>query len=120
MNRLILCIAIVLFNLLGCASAPQATEENYVKKLDSFLNQPVGKVIEKFGIPASEYIVDSTTKLIQYKRSSGTYYQQIYGVTTPITFKCETTFTVKNSIVSSYKYEGNSCRSEDEQAQESK
>ena len=54
--------------LCGCAS-----EKKYNRELDSFLDQPVGKVEAKFGKPSAAKIIDDSSRVITYTKVDQSY-----------------------------------------------
>ena len=61
--------------LCGCAS-----EKKYNRELDSFLDQPVGKVEAKFGKPSAAKIIDDSSRVITYTKVDQSYVPSEYYI----------------------------------------
>lgn len=91
---------LLLFLLLsGCA-----TSEGYNRMLNTWLDSDKQNLIETWGVPTSTYKLNDHIEYFSYLRTSvssldGTVYN----------LKCETTFTIKDNKVASWKYNGNNC-----------
>ena len=119
--------------LCGCAS-----EKKYNRELDSFLDQPVGKVEAKFGKPSAAKIIDDSSRVITYTKVDQSYVPSeyyIYGNTfvpgqevvySPFTgdydfypfeqsfgytveYVCQPSFLVEDGIVRAWRWKGNNC-----------
>lgn len=83
----------------GCA-----TSEGYNRILNTWLNSDKQNLIETWGVPTSTYKLNEHVEYISYLKTSISYINgNIYN------WKCETTFTIKDNKVTSWKYNGNSC-----------
>lgn len=99
MKKIILLMCVI---LTSCA-----TEEKYNAKLNTWLNSPKEDLVLSWGVPSATYSVNKKTELITYKRSSiSSYNGNIYN------WNCDTTFTITDGIITNWKWEGNSCRSD--------
>lgn len=115
---------IIFLLLIGCA-----TTENFENMLKTWVGASEGELIRKWGIPTNTYTLEAT-KFIEYYQSRGVYIPptrpsyntSVIGntiYTTPvggspggyIEYECKVTFELQNSIVSSWSYEGNDCKS---------
>ena len=86
----------------GCA-----TSEKYNQKLNTWLESPKDDLIMSWGIPDDSYTLDNGKELITYKRSNTSYYNG-----TSYHYYCNTTFTIENSNIVDWKWEGNNCVSD--------
>lgn len=102
--RNILCIMLIVL-LSGCA-----TEAGYQKIVNSWMGSDKHDLIEKWGVPTNNYKEDEHTEYFSYVEtsvssdSSGNIYN----------WKCDTTFTITDDKVTSWKYNGNKCRACDD------
>jgi hypothetical protein len=100
-------ITFISFLLTSCA-----TEQNYKKVLDSWMNNPENQLVSRWGAPSSSYTASNGDRILTYSSEKNASTSSI----TPgsfITFRCKTSFTIdgKTNYVKSYSYEGNNCRS---------
>jgi len=121
-------VIIGLFSLAGCNTT--ATTQNYEAILATYVGASESQLIEALGPPDQVYISGSS-KYLTYIRSSDTYvpgtsptYQtQIIGNTAYTTgygglpaaivnYNCKTTFTIRNSSIVDWRWEGNNCIAE--------
>ena len=105
------------------------TTANYKKILDSWVGSPESALISSWGPPNSVYESDDT-KYLTYSRSDYGYipgvaprYQTTYIGNTAYTNSvggysgyvynnnCSTTFTVTNKTITTWRFQGNDCRS---------
>lgn len=110
--------------LSGCA-----TTEKYEKGLKTLVGKQESQLVSMWGLPTGMYEADGI-RYLTYTQSETNYIAGTPGKTTttyylgrPITNttvgtqgysytnSCSTTFTVINKIISSYRFEGNACRS---------
>jgi hypothetical protein len=110
--------------LIGCA-----TTANYEKLLNSWMGVSENFLISSWGPPNSFYETGGT-KYLTYAKSSFGYvpgvapsYQTTFIGNTAYTTQvggysgfayssnCSTTFTIANGVITSWRYEGNACRS---------
>jgi len=127
-------VIIGLFSLAGCNTT--ATTQNYEAILATYVGASESQLIEALGPPDQVYISGSS-KYLTYIRSSDTYvpgtsptYQtQIIGNTAYTTgygglpaaivnHNCKTTFTIRNSSIVDWRWEGNNCIAEKPEAAE--
>ena len=88
-----------LFLLLGCA-----TSEGYNRRLNTWLDSDKQNLIETWGVPTSTYKLNDHIEYLSYLRTSiSSINGDIYN------WKFETTFTVEDNKITSWKYTGNSC-----------
>lgn len=116
-------ISASLFVLVSCAST-----EKYEAKLNTWIGKTEDSLVTSWGIPENSYQVNENKKLISYSRAQSVFipgtaptyqtnfigntaYTNSYGGSNSQTlhFSCNTTFTIENSIISSYTYKGNDC-----------
>ena len=108
-----------------------ATREKYKKKLESWVGSKEKELVQSWGPPDSVYQLSNSEKMLTYTRSrvvtrpgtdpsyrtkmdvDGTVHTKPYGGRPPRTVirHCKTIFTVKNEIISHWKFDGNSCKS---------
>lgn len=91
---------IFLFVLLsGCA-----TSEGYNRILNTWLDSDKQNLIETWGVPTNTYRLNDHIEYLSYLRTSiSSVDGNIYN------WKCETTFTVEDNKITSWKYNGNNC-----------
>ena len=96
---------LMLFLLSGCV-----TEAGYQKIVNSWMGSNKLNLIDSWGVPTSSYKVDDSTEYFSYVETSisSDSYGNIYN------YKCQTTFTITDDVVTSWKYEGNKCRACDD------
>ena len=122
MNQFIKKLSLTLLVILGLSAC--ATTENYEAILSSWVGSSEEQLISRWGAPDSVYNVSENHKLLTYTDSAsytlpGTSTTQIIGNTLKTTTSpaktinrhCKTTFSVKDGIVKSWTWEGNSCKS---------
>ena len=108
----------------GCA-----TTANYEKILNSWTGSNESSLVSSWGPPTRVYESDDVRYLTYSKSNSGYVpgvapsYQTTYvgntAYTTPVggysgfayNNNCTTTFTITNKVITSWRYEGNACRS---------
>jgi len=126
--RKALVIGIIGFGLLaGCL----ATEQKYVQVLDTWKGESEQELVASWGVPDSVYQSSSSKpKYLTYNyRKTGyvpgisptyqtsiignTAYTTAYGGSSGYSYNnnCKTTFTIVGSTITSWRYEGNACRS---------
>lgn len=99
MKEYIICLMILLLS--GCA-----TESGYKRIVDSWMGSSKDNLIDTWGVPTNNYKADKHTEYFSYidtsisSDGSGNIYN----------WKCETTFTITDDVVTSWKYKGNKCR----------
>ena len=117
-------LAIGVLILSGCA-----TTKGYEQMLQTWVGSSESNLVAAWGIPDGVYQMNAYEKVITYQRGGTTYlpgsapsYQTTYygntATTRPvggspgyvISQSCKTDFVVTNGIVSSWRWEGNSCR----------
>ena len=110
--------------LTGCA-----TTANYEKSLNSWVGASESSLVDQWGPPSSVY-ESSGVKYLTYNKSRSGYvpgvapsYQTTYVGNTAYTSavggsagygftnSCTTTFSIRNNVISSWRWEGNACRS---------
>ena len=96
---------LMLFLLSACA-----TETGYQKVVDSWMGSSKINLINTWGIPTNNYKADEHTEYFSYVETSISTdsYGNIYN------WKCQTTFTITDDVVTSWKYEGYKCRACDD------
>lgn len=86
-------------------------ERRYNAELNTFLNQPKEVLLMKWGMPNRTFKAKGNTELYVYKKyRKQTEYEKsmdIYGLYPE--YRCDTTFTVQNGIVTNWSWEGNDC-----------
>lgn len=130
-----LIILLVLVSLVGCHGHKQRKRENRMTKvMNSWIGEPVPKLISSWGIPGREYKNTDGTMLYEYSESNTVqrptysppttstvtrqpYSNQInihtpakrtYGGGTKKVY-CTYTFFAKDNVVTSWQWEGNRC-----------
>ena len=89
----------------GCATAA-----NYEKQLDAWIGKSELELVRSWGAPAAVYEV-GPSRFLTYTKHMGT---SLAGTPAPVIatqLTCTTHFEVSKAIVSSWKTEGNACRS---------
>jgi hypothetical protein len=122
---------VLLVMVLGFSTAC-ATTGNYEKILQTWVGSPVDNLVGSWGPPQSQYKLSGGGMVIEYSRSStgtvggytssqpvttynidGSYSTTYVTTTTPsynVQYSCRTIFDVdKNNIITSWRWEGNSC-----------
>ena len=118
-------VAVLAFMVLGGC----ATTANYEKMLQSWVGATEYDLVGKWGPPASVYELGGTKYLTYTNTAQGyvpgtppSYMVQRYGTTsyvTPVggspgfayTAHCQTTFTLTNGVITSWRWQGNACKS---------
>lgn len=86
-----------------------ATPDGYERILNTWLNSDKQNLIETWGIPTNTYKLNDNIEYFSYlKTSISSINGDVYN------WKCETTFTIEDNKVVSWKYNGNSCEACDE------
>ena len=115
-------IILSLFSMQGCA-----TQQNFVKKYNSWMGQDINHLIQQIGYPDSTYILPNKNKVYVYERSNvysipsmpimgygyGGYYRGygMYGYSNDIVYQTCKLFieTDKKGIIVKWGSRGNNC-----------
>ncbi len=115
MKKVFLLFVVVFLS--GCA-----TQEKYAQMLSNYVGLSEEDLISRMGPPDSFYELNQQTKYLTYKRERNYYnppsatthfwgnsaYTDFYGGYEEKLW-CNTTFTLKNRIITDYRFEGNNC-----------
>lgn len=119
-----LSLVLLLCLLIGCA-----TTANYEKILNSWMGMSENSLVSSWG-PPNNFYESGGTRYLTYAKSRSGYvpgvapsYQTSFVGNTAYTTQvggypgfiysanCSTTFTINNGVITSWRYEGNACRS---------
>lgn len=102
----------------ACAAAPKTNPE-YDKLLDSWMGQPVEKLVSTWGVPQGEWKAPSGSTVLTYEKSGARFVPGVTSVTGNVAFgggnavvptSCRTTLTASPSgVLNDWSYEGNGC-----------
>lgn len=87
--------------LVGCA-----TTANYEAKLQSWVGHSESELIASWGPPTNSYRSGNVTSLSYGGNNGAVFYN---GMMIPVS--CTTTFTLTNNVITSWAWQGNSCKS---------
>lgn len=115
--------------LITLVSGGCATTAKFEENLDSWLGTTEKELVQQWGPPINVYELDSTTKVLTYNFSEDlfipgsspnytttyignqAYTQKSGGMPAQfVNYNCTVNFTFSDGIISSWRYEGNSCR----------
>ena len=131
MKKITILLMALSFFLNAC-SLP--TTKGYENILDTWLGGTEDNLISKWGVPSHVYESGTKKYLTYYKSRSfytpgvapyyqttyyqwtGTAYTSEYGGSAgyKVNYYCETTFTVVNGVITDWRWQGNSCRAQEE------
>jgi len=108
-------VLLVFITMIGCASIFPTTH-NYDETLKTWIGKHVDELVKSWGPPQGSYKLSDGGTVIEYSRSRIVKYHMYdyeeYGGYQVDTLWCRTIFILDpKGIISSWKHEGNDCRS---------
>ncbi len=115
---------LLLFCVVGCATQPRKTEENYAALMQSYIGVTEENLVAEWGIPTTNYelnkiryLVYDKSETFNYAGTAPVYIASPDGAFFPmggrrpysVTYSCKTTFVIEKGKVKDVTFKGNDC-----------